>query len=369
MKIAYVITRSDSIGGAHVHVADLATEMQKRGLAVHVFVGGNGPFCNMLASRKIAYTSVPNMVRQIDPLQDTRAYFQLKRMLGEFNPDLVHVHSSKAGVLGRLACRSLKIPCVFTAHGWAFTEGISSRKKTLYKHIERRLAPLAHTIITVSEYDRDLALANKVGRPGQLATVINGVRDTALSKTPRQAGAPARLIMVARFDEQKDHATLIKALSTLNTQNWQLELIGDGPLKAGAMQQAKEAGLEHKIHFAGSRNDVPARLAAADIFVLSSHWEGLPLSILEAMAAGLPIVASHVGGVSETIIDGETGYLARRSDARDLAAKLEALIQDPDLRSRLGARARELYEEKFGLEQMVAKTHDVYERALKHKLD
>lgn len=375
MKIAYVITRSDSIGGAHIHVADLATEMQKRGLTVHVFVGGNGPFCNFLASKQIACTSVPSLVREIAPVQDIRAYFQLKRLLSSFGPDLVHAHSSKAGVLGRLASRSLKLPCVFTAHGWAFTEGVSARKQTFYRYIERALAPLANTIITVSEYDRNLALANKVGRPSQLVTVINGVPDTALPKAPArpttQADAPVRLIMVARFDEPKDQATLVQALSVLNTaqapaatQNWQLELVGDGPLIAAVMQQAKDAGLEQKIHFAGSRNDVPARLAEADIFVLSSRWEGLPLSILEATAAGLPVVATNVGGVPETVIDGETGYLVKRSDAQALAAKLKALIQDPALRSRLGAQARKLYEQKFGLPRMVSETQEVYKRAL-----
>lgn len=367
MKIAYVITRSDSIGGAHIHLIDLATEMQKRGQTVHVLVGGKGPFCQLLASKHIACTRIPSLVREIAPLKDARAYFELKRLLAQLGPDLVHVHSSKAGVLGRLAARSLKIPCVFTAHGWAFTEGVSSRKQTFYRHIERLLAPMAQAIITVSEYDRNLALANGVGRADQLVTVINGVPDTAPPKTPPPADAPVRLIMVARFDQPKDHAALIKALSLVQAANWQLEFVGDGPLKAAAMQQVKNSGLENNIHFAGSRNDVPQRLADADIFVLISHWEGLPLSILEALSAGLPVVASNVGGVPETVVDGQTGYLIARNDLAGLAKALDALIQDPGLRRRFGTGARTLYEEKFGLERMVAQTQGVYRRALTEK--
>jgi len=364
MKIAYVITRSDSIGGASIHLLDLADGMQKRGLDVHVFVGGDGPFCDLLSQYGIPFTQIPSLVREISPVQDLRAYVDLKRLLRRFQPDLVHLHSSKAGVIGRLASRALEKPCVFTAHGWAYTEGVALARRKFYRYIEQRLAPLASAIITVSDYDRNLALANQVGSESQLITILNGVRDMSRHAPLKLKSKPVRLIMVARFDAQKDHLTVIHSLSKLQSLDWELEFVGDGPLKNNAEQVVNELGLGKKVIFSGIQRDIPDRLFASDIFILSSRWEGLPLSILEAMSAALPVVATNVGGVPETIEDGCTGYLVETGDTNALAHKLELLIKDDHKRNALGAQGRKLYEEKFALKRMIDETEQVYAQIL-----
>lgn len=129
MRIAYVITQSDSIGGASIHVRDLAQYFKEQGNQVRVLVGGNGTFISHLEERGIPYKRIPNMVRPISPVKDILAYREIRKTLSDLKPDIVTTHSSKAGVLGRLAAKSLGIPVVFTAHGWAFTEGVSKSQR------------------------------------------------------------------------------------------------------------------------------------------------------------------------------------------------------------------------------------------------
>lgn len=146
-----------------------------------------------------------------------------------------------------------------------------------------------------------------------------------------------RLVMVARFQEQKDHAALFRALAGLTSLPWQLDLIGHGPLEEAAKRLALELGLGEWVRFHGLRNDVAEWLAKAQVFLLITNWEGFPHSILEAMRAGLPVVASDVGRINESVVEGETGFLVPRADVGALRERLSVLLQGPQLRERLGA--------------------------------
>jgi glycosyltransferase involved in cell wall biosynthesis len=171
---------------------------------------------------------------------------------------------------------------------------------------------------------------------------------------------PARLIMVARFGAQKDHATLLHALAGLQTHDWELDLIGDGPLVSQMESLSASLGLARRVHFLGQRTDVSQILAQAQISLLVSNWEGFPLSILEAMRAGVPVVASSVGGIGESVRDGETGYLVPRGDVGVLRDRIGRLLTTPALRVRLGSSGRTRYEQHFTLDRSVAKTLAVY---------
>jgi glycosyltransferase involved in cell wall biosynthesis len=202
-----------------------------------------------------------------------------------------------------------------------------------------------------------------------MVTVHNGMPDVAPSLRADPARTPPRLVMVARFGAQKDHPTLLRALSGLRDHSWELDLVGDGPLASQTQALAASLGIRERVHFLGQRMDVDHILANAQIALLVTNWEGFPLSILEAMRANLPMVASAVGGVGESVNDGETGYLVPPRQVEPLRDRIRRLLTDPDLRVRLGARGRIVYEEHFALEQAVTKTLAVYEDVLQRKLD
>ena len=277
-----------------------------------------------------------------------------------FKPDLVHLHSSKAGLVGRVAARRAGVPAVFTAHGWGFTDGVPRRRRNVVLASEWLAARWTQKIIAVSEADRRLALRYRVARPEELVTIHNGIDDTPQRAFP--AGEPPTVIMVARFVPQKDPQLLLEALSGI-TSPYHLLLVGDGPGRPQIEAQARALGLDN-IEFLGTRDDVPDLLARSHVFVLPTKWEGFPISILEAMRAGLPVVASDVGGVREAVGEGETGFLVPRGDAAGLRARLELLLENPDLRVRLGAEGRRRYEVRFGLGRMLEKTRAVYDDAL-----
>jgi len=364
VKISYLVTRADPIGGAQIHVRDLTTAARDLGHEPSVIAGGSGPFTDSLRAKGIPTYSLPHLVAPIRPLADFRALGEIHTTLEKIRPDLLSTHSSKAGVLGRLAGRSLEIPVIFTAHGWAFTPGVPKLRAALYQRIERMAGGLASRIITVSEFDRGLALSRGIAGEKQIVTVHNGMPDIPAERRAHPGRSPVRLVMIARFEHQKDHRTLLHALGGLRQYPWELDLIGDGPLKPEITALGVTLGFHDRIRFIGQVLDVEARLAEAQAFLLISNWEGFPRSILEAMRAGLPVVASAVGGISESVHDGECGFLVQRGDVDGLRSRIEQLLLDPGLRERMGANGRNLYERDFTLARTVENTLAVYRGVL-----
>lgn len=362
--VAYVITRADVLGGASLHLLDLASGVKQAGHRVTVLAGGSGILMEHLQALDIPGISLKYLKRDVDPVYDVRAVLELRRHLARLKPDIVHCHSSKAGVVGRLAARSLSSPAVFTAHGWAFTEGVSARRRQLYRLIERAMVPLTQQIITVSDYDRVLALKNGVGSEALITTIHNGIHDVAQRRPGTVPALPLRLIMVARFEPPKQQLKLLHELAQLEPETAVLEFIGDGSGLDEAKQAADVLGIRDRVTFSGWRTDIAERLAASDVFVLASEWEGLPLSILEAMRACLPVIASNVGGVPETVEDGNTGILVPRNEEHFFADAARFLAEHPELIPTMGKRAGEKYENEFGYNKMLNATLALYTQIL-----
>lgn len=234
----YLITRSEPFGGAQVHVRDLARAFRDRQYEVHVLVGSEGPFTEDLRASGIPVTTLRHLVRPLHPAQDPRAFLEVRAALRALRPSLVTTHSSKAGWIGRAAARSLGIPAVFTAHGWAFTEGVPALQRGIYWLAERLAAPLSSRVITVSEHDRLLAIRLRVLPADKVVTVPNGIPDLPSPPRAESNRKSLRMTMVARFQDQKDHALLLSALSGLMEMPWELDLIGDGPLQPAVEAQA-----------------------------------------------------------------------------------------------------------------------------------
>ncbi len=364
MRIAYLITRSDAVGGAHIHVRDLALAVRRKGHDVVVLHGGEGDFTAELKAHDIPYIPLRHLRRELGLKADLRALREIRSVLRQERVDVLSTHSSKAGTLGRIAARTMRLPVIFTAHGWAFTDGVNPRQAALYRWVEKMTGNLAYKIITVSEYDRELALRYQIASPKQIVAIHNGMPDIPRELYANPESAPPKLVMVARFEEQKDHDTLVRALAKVSELEWSLDFIGDGPRRSVIEALVDELGLAERIHFLGTRRDVAERLAESQVFLLISHWEGFPRSILEAMRAGLPVVASDVGGSRESVVDGTTGFLIPRQDVDLLAERLRHLILDRETRGRFGAEGRVRYADRFTFERMLSETFRIYEEAV-----
>lgn len=362
--IGYLITRFDEYGGAQIHVRDIALAAQAQGHRVIVITGAAGAAAQAAREAGLDIVEAPELLREIKPATDIRAVFTIARMIHTYGIELLHCHSSKAGIIGRLAAKKAGIPAIFTAHGWAFTDGVSPKKRKLYRAIEKMMAPLASRIITVSEYDREIAIAAGVGRADRMVAIQNGMPVLpALDRPVRGADAPLRLIMVARIDAQKNQAQLLRALGEVKSGNWRLSLVGAGADDA-LRQIAQDHGIADKVDFLGQRSDVPELLASHDVFCLITNWEGFPLTIVEAMRAGMPVIASDVGGCKEAIEEGVTGTVVPRNGETQIARAIEALIADPELVAAQGAAGRAAFEARFTFEHMAEKTFATYDAAL-----
>jgi len=179
--------------------------------------------------------------------------------------------------------------------------------------------------------------------------------------------SPVRLVMVARLSYWKDQPTLLHALSGLKDLEWQLDLVGEGPLRGQLEELVQSLGLSSRVNFLGYRRDVPERIAEVQMFLLISKWEGFPRSILEAMRAGLPVVATDVGGVKESVVDGTTGFVIPPGDKDRLRDCLCKLITSYELRVSMGRAGRARYEEKFTFDRLVDRTVKVYESVLSRR--
>ncbi len=362
-KILYMITRS-IIGGAQFHVKELIEGFKEK-YDVHLATGQEGEFLTELVrAMGISVHLLPSLTRSINILTDFRAVQETTALIRKIQPDLIHVHSSKAGIIGRISGRICKVPTIFTAHGWGFTPRTPTVRRTISLLSEKSAALLAGKLICVSESDRQLALRYGVGNSQSLVTISYGIKNNPVPiAAPSQQ--PPRLIMVARFNEQKDQKTLLKAISQLGDSNIDLDLVGSGISLDSCKALAQSLGITERVSFLGDRRDVPELLAQAQIFVLSTHYEGLPISILEAMRAGLPIVATRVNGIPEEVIDGETGLLVPHGDVEALASALNSLIESPDQRLKMGEAGRQKFLQEFTIERMLAETEAVYLQILR----
>lgn len=360
MRIAFLNTRSDAVGGTQVHVADLAAEWVRMGDEVLAIVGGTGPGVDILTDRGIRTLQLSNLVQTPDLSRDIVVLTQIRSALRRFRPDIVSAHTSKAGLIGRLAAFSLGIPCIFTAHGWSFAERTPLRQRYMGIGVERVLGPRTSRIITVSESDRNLALDLKISSSTKIITIHNGMRDIQGQFRAQPGKCPPEIVMVARFEPQKNHAELLRALAQLTDIPWSLKFVGSGPLEFEARALCKALAIGDRVQFTGPLRDVVPTLARSQLFVLSSNWEGLPRSIIEAMRAGLPVVASNVGGTSEQVHDGISGFLTPPGDVNALAAALSTLLTSPRLRESMGEAARRQYEQNFTFDRMASTTYRVY---------
>jgi glycosyltransferase involved in cell wall biosynthesis len=355
-----VITLAEP-GGAQTSVAQLLPRLTHE-FDVTVAACGPGPLVEAARAAGIPFVHLEHMRRDLDPWQDALAVLELVRLCRRVRPDVVHLHSSKAGAIGRVAAFLAGAPVrVYTVHGWPFAayDGVSGR---LYRWVECLLRPLTTSVVCVAESTRDLGVAAGACRHEQ-AVVIHNAVDVSSFPAAEGRREPPRIISVGRLAFPKDFPTLVAALAGIE-MDYQAAFVGEGPRRPEIAGDLEDKGLAGRVELLGSRDDVSDLLASADIFVLSSRSEGFPVSVLEAMAAGLPVVASDVGGVSEAVVHGETGLLVPAHEPVALRGALELLLRDAPLRRRLGEAGFERARRHFDLAPFTDAHLELYRREL-----
>jgi glycosyltransferase involved in cell wall biosynthesis len=306
------------------------------------------------------------------PGADLGALAALRRLLRDRPFALVHAASFKAGVLGRLAAASTRTPWVYSPHCFPFVGPVGMPRRVAGAALELGLERVGRgTILTVAEDERRAAVRHRVGRSASVALVHNGCppcaegleADADLARFAA-AGPTAGVLCVLR--RQKGVAHFLEAAPAILTAvpGARLAVIGDGPERPALAAQARALGLDERVRFFPYRAPAPRQLAALDLFVLPSLWEAFPFGVLEALACGVPQVATDVGGTREALLDGVTGRLVPPADGAALATAIAALLADPGRRATMAAESRARHAERFDLETMVAGTASVYERAV-----
>lgn len=357
LHIVLLITRLDPTGGAQSHVWTLARGLADGGDDVTLIHGGRaGPIQPRDANLKVL--TLGALRRAISPMRDLRATADLWRLLGRLAPDVLHTHSTKAGIVGCLAGRLGRLPTVYTAHGWsAVTAAPGAAPGRLLAGAAHRFGlATADRVVVLSRHDASFAARHKLVKPARLCQLPLGIVDSPQRAAPEAESA--RLVTIARHAWPKDSETLLQALARCRDLPWTLRWLGGGPQLAATRRRIESLGLGERVAVEGANLDAAEALARACAFVLSSRAEGLPLSLLEAMRAGLPVVASDVGAVREAV--GEAGWLVPAGDPAALAAALRHALTSPDQRLSKGAAGRRRFEEISTPQLMVDAHRELY---------
>lgn len=331
--------------GVPVHVADLVNELRSEEFRFTVACPRRSTLWSAL-EHAADVTLVPFDVGRGAGLRDIPALLRLVPLVRR--ADVVHAHSAKAGLLGRAAARlaGRSRRCVYTPHAWSFW-AVGPRASKAVTVVERILARWCATIIAVSGHERDEGLRRKVGRAVQYRVVPNGI-DIERFALPR-ARVPGRVVTVGRLAAQKRPLLAVDAIAAAHRvfEPAHLRMIGGGPLEEEVRLAVDRAGAAGFVSLEGVRDDVPEQLASASALLVTSEYEGCPISVLEALAAGVPVVASPFGGIDEVVEDGRCGRIATSSEADDIAAALVEVLADEAMAGRMSDAAREAARTRF----------------------
>lgn len=364
VKVMMIITKGET-GGAQSHVLSLCSALRAQ-VEFAAAIGGTEtvtPLGVGLAPFGIPVYELPSMRNTLSPIRVIAAVLSLMRLSREKRPDILHAHSAVAGVVARIAGAILRIPVIYTVHGFGFKPEVPRLQRWASWLAEFSLAPLTSRMICVSEYEGMLARRLPLAA-GALRVIRNGIPDSEARAEPWLR--PVRIAMVARLAPPKRADLFLEALAILRDQTGsevRATLLGDGPERQALMALANKLSLSG-VDFAGEVNDVPQRLARHGIFVLMSDHEGLPISVIEAMRSGLSIVASDLPGIRELLGDNERGLLVSNT-ANNLASTLARLLSSEELREDYGRSARQYFEANFTTDRTSVPVATLY-RELAH---
>ncbi len=387
MRVVHFITRL-IIGGAQENTL-LTVEDEVRDYQDEVTLitgpglGPEGSLEDRARAGGLDMRVLPELRRNIAPLKDCASYRGLIRLLKDIKPDIVHTHSSKAGILGRAAAAKLGIPAVHTIHGASFHPYQNAFVNRIYIAAERWAARRCERLISVADAMTAHYLAAGVGRPEQYITIYSGMEVESFLDPPkdretvrRELGFKAEDIVIgkiARLFHLKGHDDVIAAARTVCAEHPRIKFlfVGDGILRQAYEKEIAAAGLSERFVFTGlvPPGEVPELLGAMDIVVHASLREGLARVLPQALISGKPIVTYDVDGAREVAIPGETGYLLPPRDVEAMIEAFRELADDAGLRQRLGQTGRERFTDQFRHQTMTRRIREVYQEILKQRGD
>jgi len=393
-KILFIVTQSE-FGGAQRYIFDLATSLKNQFQiivaagppAAKLWQAGKNPTGELfkrLQSNNIQCHYIKNLKRAINPIYDLFAFFEIKRLIKKEKPHIIHLNSTKAGILGSLAAPKNIRPrpkIIYTAHGWVFNEDSIWPKRKLFLFLEKLTSKFKHKIICVSSFDYETAIKNKF--PAEKLSVIhNGINSDNLSFLPKEEARQKLLDKInASFRLRNSNFKIIGAISNLYPTkgikylvetakniakhpaidaNLIFLVIGEGQERINLENLIKKYNLENIFFLAGHMPNAFQYITAFDVFVMSSTKEGLPYAILEAMAGGAPIVAASAGGIPEAIINNKAGFIVRLKNSLDLAEKIRRVLNNNAEAQKMGEAAEKRVKQKFSLNRMIEKTKETY---------
>lgn len=349
MRILQVITLCE-LGGAQSVVVNLANSLCKSHEVIVAAGEGDGKMFDLL-DKSIKTERIPSLIRKLSPVDELKAIVGLRKIYNEYKPDVIHLHSSKAGILGRIAFPKNRI--VYTVHGFDSIR-LAYRK---FLPIERILQKRCSAIVGVSKYDENNLISE--GITHNVSTVYNGIfRPEPLNENPfaKFKEYPNKVLCIARFSKQKNLSLFLGIAKLL--PDYAFIWIGN--------QNEPDFDFPKNVFFLGNIPNAGSYTEYADLFLLPSNYEGLPMVIIEALACGTPVVASNVGGITE-LLDGNNGF-ALKNDARIMADKIDAILQSSaTVKEKMSKAAAETYLKGFTVENMVAGYVKIYNKIIENR--
>ncbi|MDE2489585.1 MAG: glycosyltransferase family 4 protein [Elusimicrobia bacterium] len=376
IKVAHVVTRLD-LGGAQQNTLHTVRRLDPQRFETLLVCGRGGLLDDEVrADSGVRAVFLDSLAREVSPVRDLLALLELQKLFAAERPDVVHTHSSKAGILGRLAAALAGVPVVVhTYHGFGFHDRQQFLVKGFYARLERLCARLTTQLVFVSRANEEYARRHGIAAARPPVVIRSGV---ALAGLPAKVDAPALkrsagigvhkplVVSIGNLKPQKNAGDLVEAAARVvrEVPDARFAFLGDGPGRRALEARLFALGLRDQFVLLGWRRDAAQWLAAADAFALSSLWEGLPRALVEAMKSGLPCACYATDGVVDVIRDGANGLLVPPGDAAALAERLIRLLKDADLRRRLGAAAAASIGPEFDIDGMVRAQEELYARLL-----
>ena len=370
IKILYILEATS--GGTQKHVIDIAKKIDKSEYQIDI-IYSTSRNKHFIEESKGMFNRVYGLpIERSASFSDVANILRIRKIIKQNKYDIVHCHSTKAGFVGRLAAFISRHPnIIYSPHGFMFCDTRIKFKRHLYLSLEKYLGYLTKKLIAVSGSERDLALEHHIVPNKKIITLYNSIDPSDYNDFSYENRVPEKLknkntdiILgnVGRLYYQKDPITLIKSFKIINDAfpNTKLIIVGDGPLEDECLQLINELGLQGRIELAGYQKNSKDYYKIFDLFVLSSHYEGLPYALLEAMIMGIPSVGTDVVGIKDLIIHGETGYLAKEEDYQGLAKAVINLLENPALLTLFSENARKRTKANFNFNEGIKEYEEFY---------